>query len=123
MTRSGLISIGSHTVSHPEFSQIPVEQIREELVLSKMVLEDRLGSAINTFAYPRGDVGSCGPAEVGAAGYHTAVTVRPGPNQAQTPPLLLHRTEVSAEDRPIDFRRKLLGGFDLLHRLVQAHAY
>lgn len=120
MTSSKLISIGSHTVTHPTFSEIPIEQIREELVLSKMVLEGKLGSNVNTFAYPRGDTGATGPAEVAAAGYHTAVTVRPGPNRAQTPPLLLSRTEVSAEDRPIDLRRKLLGAFDPLHRWLQA---
>lgn len=48
--------IGSHTVTHPDMGTISADQVRYELVESKAVLEDRLGSRVRWFAYPFGGV-------------------------------------------------------------------
>ncbi|HTU21997.1 MAG TPA: polysaccharide deacetylase family protein [Gemmataceae bacterium] len=46
--------IGSHTVTHPDMGTISTEQVWHELVESKAVLEDRLGSPVRWLAYPFG---------------------------------------------------------------------
>lgn len=48
--------IGSHTVSHPDMGTISAEQVCQELIESKAVLQDRLGSRVRWFAYPFGGV-------------------------------------------------------------------
>jgi peptidoglycan/xylan/chitin deacetylase (PgdA/CDA1 family) len=51
MKRGGMC-IGSHTVSHPLLTEIPEEEAREEIALSKAKLEAELGSPVLHFSYP-----------------------------------------------------------------------
>jgi peptidoglycan/xylan/chitin deacetylase (PgdA/CDA1 family) len=53
MRRLGF-TFGSHTVTHPDLGTTSQEQTHRELVESKAVLEDRLGSVVRWFAYPFG---------------------------------------------------------------------
>ncbi|MDX9692265.1 MAG: polysaccharide deacetylase family protein, partial [Acholeplasmataceae bacterium] len=46
--------IGSHTQSHIWLTSLDEETQKNELVLSKRILEDQLHTTINTFAYPAG---------------------------------------------------------------------
>ena len=48
------MEIGSHTVSHPELSYLEEEAQMRELSESKQILEEKLGCAIRTVAYPLG---------------------------------------------------------------------
>ncbi|MDQ3180906.1 MAG: polysaccharide deacetylase family protein [Acidobacteriota bacterium] len=48
------IEFGAHSLTHPDLTKIPLEQVRRELGESKTVIEDKLGSAVETFAYPYG---------------------------------------------------------------------
>ena len=48
------IEFGAHSLSHPDFTKISLEQVERELIESKSVIEDKLGSAVETFAYPYG---------------------------------------------------------------------
>ncbi|MBI3721917.1 MAG: polysaccharide deacetylase family protein, partial [Fimbriimonas ginsengisoli] len=55
IVEGGLITIGSHTLSHPDdITQIPPSQQEREIVDSKRILEEHLGKTIDTFAYPEG---------------------------------------------------------------------
>lgn len=51
--RSG-IRFGAHTVTHPRLPALPWKQAAGEVLDSKKQIEDRLGTAITTFAYPYG---------------------------------------------------------------------
>jgi len=53
MAAAGM-EIGSHTCSHPVLSNIPVEEQRRELTESRRELEERLGCAVRSLAYPVG---------------------------------------------------------------------
>jgi hypothetical protein len=57
---------------------------------------------------------------VASSGFAAALTVYPGANTAGCDPLALRRTEISGCDDLEDFRMKLRGGYDNLHRLIQA---
>lgn len=49
-----LITIGSHTATHPLLSQAPLDVQHEELERSKAALESWIGRPVTAFAYPNG---------------------------------------------------------------------
>jgi len=115
------ISIGSHTVSHPELKRLPQDAVERELSGSKKALEDALGAPVKSFAYPfafpeadRRFVGMmAGILE--KCGYENGVTTilgtaRPGANR-----WFLPRLPVNSWDDPRFFRAKLEGAYDWLH--------
>lgn len=50
-------SVQSHGTSHSHFSNISNEQLRREIIDSKLILEQHLAKRIETFAFPYGDSG------------------------------------------------------------------
>jgi peptidoglycan/xylan/chitin deacetylase (PgdA/CDA1 family) len=60
MRRLGF-EFGSHTVTHPDLGTTSVEQTYQELLESKAVLEDRLGSPVRWLAYPFGGLNNFRP--------------------------------------------------------------
>ena len=58
LSNSGLVSIGSHTVSHSALASLNSEQIEMELKNSKKYLENLLGKEIQTISYPTGSYNS-----------------------------------------------------------------
>lgn len=46
--------IGSHTMSHPLLTRIPIETAEVEISHSRTLLQDRFNQEINSFCYPRG---------------------------------------------------------------------
>ena len=44
----------SHTVTHPDLTQVNSKRLKAELVLSKAILEDRLGNSVNYLSFPFG---------------------------------------------------------------------
>lgn len=61
MQASGVIEYGSHTLSHPHLSALPLEDAACEMAESKRQLEAAFGSEMCAFAYPYGD-GAYNPA-------------------------------------------------------------
>ena len=53
MHRAG-IAFGAHTMTHPDLTRLPAELLEAEVVGGKRVIEDALGSRVDTFAYPFG---------------------------------------------------------------------
>jgi len=68
--------IGSHTVTHPVLTRLPDAQAESEIVESRRLLADLLGSSVDTFCYPRGAFTSTHVRMVERAGYRYARTVR-----------------------------------------------
>lgn len=54
MVGTGLLQIGSHSWSHPDFRQLDESTAEEELRISKEVLSDRLECEVDAFCYPKG---------------------------------------------------------------------
>lgn len=50
---SGLVTIGSHSVSHPDLRRLSEPDCRVELVRSRQRLEDETGGVVTSFCYPR----------------------------------------------------------------------
>ncbi len=55
MSASGLVHFGSHTVSHPNLSEVDVETVRRELSASKEIIEALTGRPADALAYPGGN--------------------------------------------------------------------
>ena len=53
MQAGGLVTIGSHTCTHPSLTAVGPEQAAWEIEASKATLEDRLGVPVTSFCYPR----------------------------------------------------------------------
>ncbi len=79
MQESGLITFGSHALSHRVLTQIKSEEdLRKEILDSKRILEEKLGRPVNTFCYPKGIFNQRVKELVKEAGYKVAVVTSPG---------------------------------------------
>lgn len=70
------VEIGAHSVTHPHLDVLSPRQAREEIVRSRRDVEDVLGVAVTSFAYPHGSHSRRTRALVAAAGYSTAHAVK-----------------------------------------------
>ena len=118
MAANPLITIGSHTLTHPFLGRLSGEESAREIAQSRAVIQEKIAAPVNYFCYPSGDYGARETGLVSDAGYRAAVTVSPGSNRAGTPRFALRRTEVTDRDSPRELAKKLAGGFDLIHLLL-----
>jgi len=118
LARQPGIAIGSHTVSHPYLSRVPAAEAEAEVSNSRTLIAQQIGADVPHFCYPSGDVTPREAELVARAGYTAAVTVAPGANHRNTPPHLLHRTEMTDADTPFDLALKLSGAYDPVHALL-----
>jgi peptidoglycan/xylan/chitin deacetylase (PgdA/CDA1 family) len=65
--------IGSHSMTHPHLASVSWVQLRTELLKSRLDLEEVVGEAITTFAYPYGEVMPDFADKVHEYGYTSAV--------------------------------------------------
>lgn len=71
---SGLVEIGSHTLTHAQLKGLNLDRATAEIIDSKKQLETRLGIHIATFAYPSGSFDQQAIDLVKKAGYTVAVS-------------------------------------------------
>ena len=91
MAASGLVNIGSHTMSHGDLSQMNEEQLTYELRDSQTCLEDIVNQPVTDLSYPYGKLTD---AVINKARqyYWTAVTVNQGNNTFD--PFTVQRTVI-----------------------------
>ena len=101
--------IGSHTVDHLELPLLSPAQAREQLVASRLALEQHLGHPVQWFSYPAGAEDASVLPLVRRAGYVLAVTTHPGRLQSARRPFELRRYEV-LDTTGVSGLRALLAG-------------
>ncbi|MEV5568990.1 polysaccharide deacetylase family protein [Spirillospora sp. NPDC052269] len=121
------IEIGGHSHSHPQLDQLDDHALREELVRSRGLLEDRLGEPVRTMAYPFGYSSARVRRMARAAGYDTACAVANRMAAGAADPLALPRLTVRATTGPGTFARVVEGrGIPLVflkdHALTRGYA-
>ncbi len=115
MVDSGLVDVGSHSVTHPDFDRIGEERAERELVASKAAIADRLGREPQVFAYPHAIVGH---ADIVGRHYAWAVGGERGKNVVgQLDRARIERTPVRRTDGTFFLRRRLAGIAPLEDRL------
>jgi peptidoglycan/xylan/chitin deacetylase (PgdA/CDA1 family) len=65
--------IGSHSMTHPDLLSLDSEDLRTELLNSRLMLETTLGAKIESFAYPYGSSSPEIARKVGSLGYNNAM--------------------------------------------------
>ena len=89
------MTIGSHTLTHPNLTTLTPDRLRHELTDSKQALEDHLGTPITDFCYPSGKYNASAETAVRAAGYTTATTTQSGRATEQSDSLALPRARIT----------------------------
>lgn len=117
------IGIGSHTVSHPDLTDLGDQEIAKELFDSKRVLEDRLGNSIDFLAYPYGKFDPSIRELVKVTGYVAACSTQSGFNSDKSDRFGLRRIEVFYDDSLRCFRRKLRFGVNRMSWLEEKQYY
>lgn len=108
MTKSRLISIGSHTTTHPDLTKLESQKLISELTESKKFLENKLQICVNSFAYPYGKYNLLVSNEVAKAGYNQATTVYFSYLHQSNSIFTLSRIRLGHQLTLSDFRRRIM---------------
>jgi peptidoglycan/xylan/chitin deacetylase (PgdA/CDA1 family) len=106
------VQIGSHGRSHIPLTKCNQQELQNELLSSKLYLEDLLGLRVNALAYPYGSVDQRVRQAASEVSYLMGACSYPGVNAVRRDPLLLARTEINSEDDDRVFDQKLRGYWD-----------
>ncbi|MDD2889461.1 MAG: polysaccharide deacetylase family protein [bacterium] len=111
--------IGSHTVTHPELTRIPIKKVREELLNSKIDLEDKLNSKIDFISYPFGSYNQNIVKIAQETGYKMSFTSSPFIKEN----MVIGRMGIYIIDTIIDFKFKLNKGNNIpyLFEAIKSH--
>lgn len=86
--RNAGMQIGAHTSSHPILANLPDSEALEEIMSSKLALEDLIDEPVSLFAYPNGKPGKDyldkHAMMVRRAGFAAAVSTAPGVSSVST---------------------------------------
>lgn len=104
------ITIGSHGSTHRRLGGLDRNDALDEIAGSKLILEERLGAAVEHFAYPYGDMSESVAAVVREAGYLTACSTRSGFNGKGMDLFALRRLDVYGTDTVRRFAVKVTYG-------------
>ena len=65
----GLVSIGSHGMTHPDYATISADAIRQDMTQSKQILEEKIGQPVVVLAYPYDSAPTTAQQILQASGY------------------------------------------------------
>ncbi len=103
-------AFGSHTRTHRDLTRIPIEEAREEMLRSRVEMEDRLGAAVRSLSYPFGRLDDAVRSGAVEAGYRAAFTLYPRRGRPDGDAFELRREAVYVIDTAGCVRRKLGSG-------------
>jgi len=111
-----LIEIGSHGWSHKNLTMLNDQELDKEVRGSRMVLEDRLGVQIKSFAYPGGAWESREREAVQMAGYGFGVAVNTRALRDFDDPYAVRRRSINSMTSMTRFRLKISSRYYLYKR-------
>lgn len=117
MAQSGLISIGSHTVTHSVLTMMEASQVEEEVTRSRQELEAVMGHSPTLFSYPMGQFQDLHKETLRRAGYLYAFTGGRGLNRPTTDPYALKR--MGCDLFPFHLFGLYLAGLDELNEWIK----
>jgi peptidoglycan/xylan/chitin deacetylase (PgdA/CDA1 family) len=92
------MTLGSHTMTHPNLPNAGLEAAREELQQSKATIESRIDAPVTMFSYPNGGADRYMTPEIAqlvrAVGFHAATTSRNAFADAKSDLFALERVQV-----------------------------
>jgi len=106
------VSIGAHGYSHRKLTECTPSELQYELDTSKQWIEDAIGTAVMTMAYPHGAVNAEVQRATADAGYTLAASSKFGIVTPTSNRLALERTDIWSTDTVQTLRSKLHGKWD-----------
>lgn len=91
MVASGLCTVGSHSMTHPGLTRVPLKNVKQELSESKRVIEFHLPVNVKHFSYPHSMTSPEIQQLVKAAGYESAALGYGGSIRMKDNPYCLYR--------------------------------
>jgi peptidoglycan/xylan/chitin deacetylase (PgdA/CDA1 family) len=88
------VECGSHSHTHADLDIVPMESAQKEILLSKEILEQKLGHAVASFCYPYGHYDTQVRQMVEQAGFQAACAVRNAMSHIHDHPYSLARLTV-----------------------------
>jgi peptidoglycan/xylan/chitin deacetylase (PgdA/CDA1 family) len=92
---SGLMAIGSHTMTHPILPTLTVPEIQRELQDSRDILEARLGRTVDVFCFPNGSTDER-VRQIARSIYRAALTTEEGMVTPSVDPIGIPRIPVTS---------------------------
>lgn len=114
--QGSVVSLGSHTVTHPHLGHLSPPEMRWEVVEARRQIKEQTGTQVHCFAYP-GGIGLYGDHTretkelLHAQGYRCALVSEVGRNGHSADPFRLRRLGVGAQDSLALFRAKVEGAY------------
>jgi peptidoglycan/xylan/chitin deacetylase (PgdA/CDA1 family) len=106
-----LVTIGSHTMTHPLLPSIEKVQLMQELSGSRLKLEQMLKRDVNLLSFPYGGFNDAVVEGCREAGYERVFTALPVFAFSQPGEFVSGRVGTAPTDWPIEFHLKLAGAF------------
>ncbi len=106
-----VFEIGSHTLTHPILTNIPLKEAKIEIVESKKKIEEKIGKKIRSFAYPNGNYNESLIKLAEEAGYDFSVIYERGNVTKKSNPFKLYRRGINVNDNLEVFAAKVAGFF------------
>lgn len=104
-----VVALGAHTESHPHLDELSLPAVREEVVGSKLILEDLIGRRVDSFAYPYGSYDGRVRHAVIEAGFTSAAAVKNAISHQDDDPWAIARYMVT-RDTSLALIEQLLEG-------------
>lgn len=123
MLKSKIISIGSHSRSHAILSRSGMEQINNELVYSRKIIEERAGVNCELFSYPNGALGDFNRITRDAlkgAGYKCGLVAVAGFNDKHSDIFELRRFYVDTQKDIIFFIMTITGVINFFNHVKES---
>ncbi len=116
------ILFGSHTVTHPQLRELSVSAVNAEIANSKKTIEEKLGCAVDSFAYPyafpqtEAEFRKMLRDSLHRAGYQNGACTIVGRANHRSDPLFMERLPVNSCDDAALFNAKLAGAYDWISK-------
>ncbi len=108
---SDLVTVGSHTMTHPKLPCLNEEDARRELSESRAKLQKILNREVKLFSFPHGAFNAKLIEWCRDAGYERVFTILPTLAFSDPQEFVTGRVSVEPTDWPVEFRLKLLGAY------------
>ncbi len=112
-----LVTLGSHTVTHPHLPVLTPDAVRQELVRSRQDIAGLTGREPTLFAFPYGARSDAAVAACRDCGYERAFTIEPTPVVLARNAFERGRVAVEPSDGPLEFYLKATGCYRWMPRV------
>ena len=115
-----LVTIGSHSITHPNLTTLNRAQSEQELAGSKAQLEAAAGVTIDLFSFPHGAHSGALIDQALRIGYRRVFTVEPTIIDSDADAIDIGRVAADPGDWAVEFRLKLAGAYRWRHYFHRA---